>query len=340
MTYMGEKANKENIPSDYDAQMTKILQDMKSVGVKHNDMIYPCSVEKFHKHEVMVLNGRLSIVDFGWATIDDKIPCEVSTKKFVPNWNPCSDETILKVLKNYKKDNFVSYRNKKRKVGSQSETPSFKILGNANIRIGGYQQFDINLKTKLVSNIRSYKDKFDWVNQTLNNLRLSGMQGFMDIGCNNGLSSFLAQEVGYDNVISLDHDSESIHVLNQVVDLQSTSVIHPREFSFGNPFNNKVDVVLCGALIHWVFTCTADFGKFDLILQYLLKTGLKILILEWVDPKDGAIKKFHHLNCGTEPKETYSVSNFEKSVLKFGNIREKWPLPGRPTRVMYKIEIY
>ena len=340
MTYMGEKVNKENIPLDYADQMNQILTDMESVDVQHNDMIYPCAVKSFRKHEVMVLNGRLSIVDFGWATINDSVPCGVSTKKFVPNWNPCPDKTILQVLKNYKKDNFVSYRNKKRKVGSQSETPSFKVLGNANIRIGGYQRFDINLKTKLVSNIRSYKDKFNWVKQTLINLRLSGMQGFMDIGCNNGLSSFLAQEVGYDNVISLDHDSEAIHVLKQVVDLQSTSVIHPREFSFGNPFNNKVDVVLCGALIHWVFTCTADFGKFDLILQYLLNTGLKILLLEWVDPKDPAIKKFHHLNCGTKPKETYSVSNFEKSVLKVGNIREKWPLPRRPTRVMYQIEIY
>jgi len=47
----------------------------------------------------MVLNGRLSIVDFGWATINDSVPCGVSTKKFVPNWNPCPDKTILQVLK-------------------------------------------------------------------------------------------------------------------------------------------------------------------------------------------------------------------------------------------------
>jgi len=99
MTYVGEKVNKENIPLDYDIQMNQILTDMESMGVKHNDMIYPCSAESYNKHEVMVLNGRLSIVDFGWATINDSVPCGVSTKKFVPNWNPCPDKTILQVLK-------------------------------------------------------------------------------------------------------------------------------------------------------------------------------------------------------------------------------------------------
>merc|ERR1711988_636182 len=148
-----------------------------------------------------------------------------------------------------------------------------------------------------------------------------------DIGCNNGLSSLLAQEVGYDNIISLDHDSEAIGVLKEVVKLQNSTTVYPQKYSFGDPFDTKVDVVLCGALIHWVFTCTADFGKFDLIIQYLLTTNLKMLLIEWVDPKDGAIKSFHHLDCGTTPKEKYSVKNFEKSLLKIGEIREKWPLP-------------
>jgi len=99
MTYVGEKVNKENIPLDYADQMNQILTDMESMGVKHNDILYPCSAKSYHKHEVMVFNGRLSLVDFGTATINDGVPCGVSTKKFVPNWNPCPDKTILQVLK-------------------------------------------------------------------------------------------------------------------------------------------------------------------------------------------------------------------------------------------------
>ena len=43
MTYVGSPVTKATLPGDYDSQLRKIIFDMESVGVRHNDIIYPCS---------------------------------------------------------------------------------------------------------------------------------------------------------------------------------------------------------------------------------------------------------------------------------------------------------
>ena len=93
-----------------------------------------------------------------------------------------------------------------------------------------------------------------------------------------------------------------------------------REFSFGNPFPTKADVVFMGALIHWVFTCTANFGKFDPIIEYLLTAADNVLLIEWVDPMDIQIQTFHHLDCGGTKEEEYTLVGFEKALNKVGTI--------------------
>ena len=98
MTYVGSPVTKATLPGDYDSQLRKIIFDMESVGVRHNDIIYPCSARP-GKHEVMVQNGRLSLIDFGWATIDGQVPCNVSKLFFIRGWKPCPDSKILEVLK-------------------------------------------------------------------------------------------------------------------------------------------------------------------------------------------------------------------------------------------------
>ena len=98
MTYVGSPVTKATLPGDYDSQLRKIIFDMESVGVRHNNIIYPCSA-KPGKHKVMVQNGRLSLIDFGWATIDGQVPCNVSKRFFIRGWKPCPDSKILEVLK-------------------------------------------------------------------------------------------------------------------------------------------------------------------------------------------------------------------------------------------------
>jgi predicted Ser/Thr protein kinase len=98
MSNVGQPVTKDTLPPDYATQFRNILTDMESVGVQHNDIIFPCSTTSFRKHEVMVHEGRLSLIDFNWATIDRGVPCNVSTRLFTPGWTPCKDLTMMSVL--------------------------------------------------------------------------------------------------------------------------------------------------------------------------------------------------------------------------------------------------
>lgn len=61
MTYCGTPMTNVNRPDDYKEQALKIYNDMQSIGMCHRDI-------KLNK-EVLILNGKVHIVDFGWATI-------------------------------------------------------------------------------------------------------------------------------------------------------------------------------------------------------------------------------------------------------------------------------
>jgi len=352
LSHVGHVVTAANLPSDYSQQFNQILVDMASVGVRHNDILYPCTLRNFlknssalqkgHKHEVMVKDGRLSLIDFGWSTVNDAVPCGVSKDIFPPIWNKtkrCDDFQMLQVLNGFSTYSLKSYRDPKRVSGSQSEIPYVRIGPDFHIRVRGYQKYEI--KDHRVVAINSYPRKFEWLREALGRLRSTAhTDTFMDIGCNTGLTSLLAYEEGYKSVTSLDHDEEAIAVLKKVVSQEHIDVIQPLVFSFGEAIPTKADVVFVGALIHWVFTCTADFGRFDLIIAYLMTAAPRVLIVEWVDPEDPAIKSFHHTDCGTVSHEQYEVAAFERSLMHVGNIVDKWPVTHHPTRVIYTVLIH
>lgn len=68
-TYMGDRIEGgivANVPSDWLLQMLEILEVMSHIGVRHNDI---------KPHDILVRDGRLYLIDFGWATsICEKIP--------------------------------------------------------------------------------------------------------------------------------------------------------------------------------------------------------------------------------------------------------------------------
>ena len=247
------------------------------------------------------------------------------------------DKPLLDLNEEYK-----PYRDATRTSGSQSETPLYQVEFDGTIRVRGYQQFDI--KDSRVTAVHSYKNKFEWIRRTLMDIRVrTQARSLIDIGCSAGLISLLAQEVGYTEVFSLDHDVQYINMLSNIVESMDDPLvartIHPESFSFGAKFPTKADVVVVGALIHWVFTCTANFGRFDKILDYLMTATSRVLIIEWVDPKDPAIQSFHHTSCGSMPQEPYEVSMFERALHRVGKITVKWALPTRPTRVFYVVKV-
>jgi len=68
MTYIGEMITKETIPEDWKEQRDYILKELAKCKCKHNDI---------KPQEITIQDGKLHLIDFGWATkLGDPIPSE------------------------------------------------------------------------------------------------------------------------------------------------------------------------------------------------------------------------------------------------------------------------
>lgn len=352
MSFVGKPVSPDNIPDNYAEQYTQILRDMESVGVKHSDIVVLKGNGK--KIEIMVSSdNHLSLIDFNWATVNDNVPCQ-TTKFSYPSGLPLDDSSVLEVLHKMKsgltlksqsdlalksqKSGFrnlnsqnADYRDKARQVGSQKEVPSFSQDGDM-LKIRGYQDYDLTPNGVVILK-KQYK--FNYIKKQLMGTKA---HTFMDMGCNAGESSFIARQVGFDQVYSLDHDSEYIGMMKKVVALRGESEhMHPQVLSFGDALPLNPDVLFVGALIHWVYSCTAHHLSFAPILKYL--SVAPMLFIEWIDPEDVAMRNFNHLKCGnTTHTEDYTVENFERAVNEIGHIIFRHAIDTN-TRVLYKIKV-
>ena len=62
-TDCGEKINIDNFPKDLFEQRDKILEELKKYNCRHNDI---------KPGEILIKDGKLNIIDFGWACEADK----------------------------------------------------------------------------------------------------------------------------------------------------------------------------------------------------------------------------------------------------------------------------
>ena len=231
-----------------------------------------------------------------------------------------------------------NYKDPNRNVGSQSETPRIKYQDD-NILINGYQNFIINKKTRQIIFLSKNK-KFSYISDLFHDLnKNNNCNSVVDIGCSSGLSSFIAFNQNFKHIVSLDHDIEYINTLGIIKEKCNITNINEKKFSFGNKIDEKFDVVFCGAIIHWIFSLTANFRNFDSIIKYLIPITNKYLVIEWVNENDGAIKQFNHIKRSKKiGDEEYTTSNFETSILKYTEIISKNVVDGN-TRVIYVLRV-
>ena len=252
-----------------------------------------------------------------------------------------SDTSDVVATGSFSKKN-LPYRDKTRLKGSQSEIPTVSVTPDI-VNIGGYHKYTVHLHTQQLE-VRSKPAKFQKLTEYLRDKALQdGCGTLIDIGCNSGLTTVIALKVGFHHSYCLDHDSEYIqNVRVAATALHLNPNITAEVFNFGAPFNHTADVVVAAAIIHWVYSLTADFRNFDLILDYLCKfvNPNKYLFIEWVDPRDSAIAKLGHLTLkGNRPTDVpYTTENFESAALRKGNILSKEPIDGNH-RVLYVIQV-
>lgn len=333
MTYTGEQLCLNNIPNDYKSQMQKILDDLDKLNIQHNDIFH--SIEKVN---LTVNNNKLYLIDYGWSSIDNDFSCKIGIND---EKKPCGifldKDTIQKldlIFNEKQKRLHISTRRNER--GSQKEIPTLKINGN-NIIIGGYQIFSINIKTGQL-NIVSKPEKYKKMGDVLETLYDHKEKSVIDIGCSSGLVSFILNNIGYKEILAVDHDEEYLNIIKKVVKEANIRSIKPIKYSFGDNIKSG-DIVIMLGLIHWVYSCTALYGFFDGIFAYLKSITNEYLLIEWIDIDDGAIKSFNHIKFNQDIiKEEYNVINFEKSILKhFKEIISKQTLDGN-TRILYIIK--
>lgn len=229
------------------------------------------------------------------------------------------------------------YKDPKRKIGSQKEVPKIEFKDDY-IIVSGYQTFIINKKTKNIE-YKGKKNKFNYINKLLKKLNINyNCISLVDIGCSSGLTSLIAFNNNFEHILSLDHDPEYIDTLKIIKNECNILKIDESVYSFGNTITKKFDVVFCGALIHWIFSLTADFRNFISIISYLISFTNNFLIIEWVDPDDVVIKRLNHIKKrAKETDEEYNTQNFETAIKKFTNIISK-ENPDSSTRTMYVLK--
>ena len=115
-SFVGHPLNRTNLPDDIFEQAKQITTDMHSVGVAHNDILWPHDEHVINtdpltgklilgKIEMMVWNGRISLLDFGWGTrygsyatckgVSDAVPSVV---------NVFDDSKVPYILREFAKD--------------------------------------------------------------------------------------------------------------------------------------------------------------------------------------------------------------------------------------------
>lgn len=216
------------------------------------------------------------------------------------------------------------YKNSRRSgKGSQQETPTVKCNEGQCI-VGGYQHFTI---THDILNVTGgYQGKFAFIKNFLRQHR--DCESVMDVGASNGLVAFTAVQLGFRDVHALDHDVDCIKLIdtiNDELDLNTNAI----KWSFGDP-HPACDIVIVGALIHWVYSCTALYGNFDEIVTYLHGLTNQHLLIEWVNPNDPAIRSFKHttFNNGII-KEPYTRERFIHSLHKhFSRVQKVYSVNG------------
>ena len=100
--YAGEKINKFNIPNDYKQQINNILNILEANNCRHNDI---------KPEELLVLNGKIRIIDFGWAyelnqdnpdywpkSLGGKFKCDRNLKEI--NYDKCTIDKCLNYILN------------------------------------------------------------------------------------------------------------------------------------------------------------------------------------------------------------------------------------------------
>lgn len=176
--------------------------------------------------------------------------------------------------------------------------------------VRGYQKFDLQKEGGIQTSTlpRKYKTLLSLLNNAPDKTSL------LDVGACCGMSLLLSENAGFVEREAIEHDVEYVETMEALEKWREMPVatsIHPIHVTTTTALEKEYAMVIGLAIVHWLYSCTSSFGSLNAIVGWFAKMTKGNLLLEWVDPKDGAIKSLHHTTKSPEVHiETYSEVNF------------------------------
>lgn len=193
----------------------------------------------------------------------------------------------------------------------------------------GYQEFTLTSKGLYIADIdATLQRKHDLLRRYLDPQVVS-CRTVLDLGAGTGYFCFLAMQNGAHSAIALDMDEKYLAMIQRAVvelDIHGITAVHTNVMDW----HQQADITISLALIHWIYSCTANYGSLDSAVFKIAQLTGYMAVIEWVEPEDQAIDFFHHLDWNAELiSDSYNRSEFIRALNKHfaryelaGNISE------------------
>lgn len=181
----------------------------------------------------------------------------------------------------------------------------------------GYQEFFLTKhQVRALADDHSLRKKVKLLSKFFQPKHLKG-RTILDLGANSAFYCFWALQEQAESATAVDIDNEYLDMVKKAKDylgFESLEIVRANVADWDTP----ADVVIALALVHWVYSSTALFGSLDTVIEKLSLLTNYMLIVEWIAPDDPAIQFFHHIDWNKNiSKESYTLENFEKALLRY-----------------------
>jgi predicted Ser/Thr protein kinase len=182
------------------------------------------------------------------------------------------------------------------------------------VTIHGYQEFQLSgRRIKPLPIDQPLQRKEELVGAFFNPEYLAG-RTVLDIGANGGFFSLWACRNGASQVVSLDMDEAYLDLIRQAQTAFGWKNIRPINVKVQD-WEEPADLVLAFAMVHWLYSCTANYGSLEAVVRKLAGLSRSILLMEWVAPDDTAIQQFKHTEWNPKvDKAGYNLEAFEAAL--------------------------
>jgi hypothetical protein len=182
------------------------------------------------------------------------------------------------------------------------------------VTIHGYQEFQLSeRRIKPLPIDQPLQRKEELAGAFFNPEFLTG-RTVLDIGANGGFFSLWACRNGASQVVSLDMDEVYLDLIRQAQTAFGWKTIRPVNTKVQD-WDEPADLVLAFAMVHWLYSCTANYGSLDAVVRKLAGLSRSVLLMEWVAPDDSAILEFKHTEWNPQvDKAGYNLEAFEAAL--------------------------